>query len=258
MATQFSASTVTGSDIATSIAPIRTKRIYMEVVDRLCDLIRQGDFPDGSALPPERDLAEAFEVSRSTLREALTALELMGLIRTRHGHGRFVSLDGTSNLLRFGSACMIGQESPFALVHARKMLEPQIAAEAARLRSDESLASLWQILESAETQLRDPDFDNQGDRLLHAAIADATQNPVIQAVMQFIAGLMEQGLWRALDQPGAATPEILRKYWVQHRAIVEAIAAKDAQAAFEGMLKHLSYVELVLAQSEEPDVLARA
>ena len=225
------------------VQPIETRRIYMEIVDRVCDLIRQGGFTNGDQLPPEREFADQLGVSRTSLREALTALEIMGLIETKHGHGRFVRLNGGAHILRIGSACLVGEESPFALLAARKMLEPGIAAMAARVRSEEMMLKMGDILDSAEANLDDLFFRSEADRLFHRSIAEATENPVIAAVMAFTCGLMGQKLWRALDYTVEAIFDQLQRYWTQHRAIYEAIKAKDEQGAFCSMLGHLEEVE---------------
>ncbi len=226
-----------------TITPIHTRRIYVEIVDQLVDLIVHGQLTQGQQLPSERELTERLGVSRMSLREALIALEIMGLIETRHGQGRFVRfVDKRAPLLQFDSL-LFGEESPFALLQARKILEPGAAALAARVQTEEAISRIGGALELGESNLSDVALRSKADRLFHRAIAEATQNAVIEAVMGFICELMGQKLWQALDYTAEAVVNRLLEFWVQHRAIYEAIRARDEQGASRAMLDHLEEVE---------------
>jgi len=226
-----------------TITPIQTKRIYLEIVDQLADLITRGEFAPGQQLPSERELVDKLRVSRASLREALIALEIMGLIETKHGQGRFVRSDEGAPLLQFDSATLVGEESPFALLEARKILEPGIAALAARVRSGKDLPRIRYALELAEANLDDRGLRDQADRLFDLAIAAATKNPVIETIMELISRIKTQKLWSALEGTARKIPGEAQMQWAQHRAIYEAIKAKDEEDASRRMLEHLEEVE---------------
>jgi len=221
--------------------------VYREIVDQLADLITRGEFAPGCQLPSELELVEQLGVSRASVREALVALEIMGLIETQRGQGRFVrsSDKGTPSPVKGGTS-LPGEESPFALLQMRKLLEPGIARLAARVRSDEALARIEAALGLVEGKHEDTRLDSEADRMFHKAIAQATDNPVIEAVVEFTCELMGQELWRALDYTGEGTLARLPPYWSQHRAVYGMIKARDAEGAAHEMLAHLEAVEAAM------------
>jgi GntR family transcriptional repressor for pyruvate dehydrogenase complex len=226
------------------ITPVHTKKVYMEIVDQLTDMILRGAFAEGEQLPSERELAEQLQVGRGSLREALSVLKMMGLIETKHGQGRYVHVTNErASLLHFGSTRLGEEESPFALLEARRALEPGIAAMAAKARSEDDLLKLRGILESAETRLHDTEHRTAADRLLHKTVAEATHNHLIQAVQEFLCDFMGEALWDALDKTAEEIPGRPQQGWVEHRAICEAIKAQDAGGASEAAFDHLRSVE---------------
>jgi len=233
----------------TAFTPIKTQRVYMQIVEQILDLLRKGEFRPGSQLPPERDLAEQLQVSRASLREALSALQLLGLIETRSGQGTFVAAGATSTLLRLDSSLVYQDlESPFTILQARKAVEPSIAALAARQRSGEALLQMKEIQDLAESDSLG--LSSEGDRRFHLAIAEATQNPVLVHMMSVVYELMGQRLWLLLRDATASAPGWLRQYAVQHRRIYEAIADQDESAAAARMQEHLDSVEKLMIEVE--------
>ncbi len=235
----------------TSFAPVRTKRVYMYVVDQIIDLVRKGEFAAESQLPSERDLAEQLRISRASLREALSALQLLGLVETRSGQGTFVCADAPSKILRLDASLLYRDlESPFAILQARLAVEPGIAALAATQRSEESLRRLSEIQGLADG---DPDgtyLSSEGDRRFHLAVAEATENPVLVSMMSTVYELMGQRLWLLLRDATASAPDRLRQYGVMHREICEAIERQDADAAATRMRRHLESVERFMIEVE--------
>jgi GntR family transcriptional repressor for pyruvate dehydrogenase complex len=233
----------------TGFTPIKTQRVYMQIVDQILDMLRKGEFHPGSQLPPERDLSEQLKVSRASLREALSALQLLGLIETRSGQGTFVSNKADSTLLRLDASLVYQDlESPFAILQARKAVEPSIAALAARQRSSETLQRLKEIQHLAESDSLG--LSSEVDRRFHLAIAEATQNPVLVHMMSVVYELMGQRLWLLLRDATAAAPGKLHQYAEHHRAIYEAIARQDEAAAATRMQEHLENVERFMIEVE--------
>lgn len=241
-----------------TFTPVKTKRVYMQIVDQIIDLIRRGQFAIESQLPPERDLAEQLRVSRASLREALSAMQLLGLVETRSWQGTFVCSGAPSTLLRIDSSMLYQDlESPFAIIQARKAVEPQIAAIAATHRSEEALRRLEQIQDMAESDPHGRYLSSEGDRRFHLSVAEAAENPVLVSMMSIVYELMGQKLWLVLRDATAASPDRLRNYAIQHRGVCEAIFRQDANAAAARMSDHLDSVEKLmvevdLSSSSEP------
>ena len=232
-----------------TISPIEpNKRLYLRIVEQLTAMIEAGQFAAGEQLPTERELAAGLDVSRMSLREALVVLETMGLIETRHGHGRFVRAADGSSLVRPDSSRIAESESPFTLLQARRSLEPAIAARAASERTAKDLSDMRSILERAEAHRDDTEERSNGDRLLHKAIARATHNHLLQACGDFLCDFMGQALWRALDAAAERTPGRLVEEFAEHRAILAAIEGRSPEEAFHKVDGHLMRVEQAMLQ----------
>jgi GntR family transcriptional repressor for pyruvate dehydrogenase complex len=234
--------------------PIKPQRVYAQIVEQIIDLIKRGEFPVGTQLPPERDLAQRLGVSRASVREALTALQILGLVETKSGQGTFVCARDISPFFHPGGFGLgefyADDESPFAILQARKTIEPPIAALAAQQCSDESLKLIEAIQDMVEADLGHVHIFREGDRRFHLAIAEITGNPVCVRVMSIIYELMGQKLWTALRDSAFTTTRRLQEYEGQHRAVYEAIKARDAQAAAARMREHLESVEQLMVEAE--------
>src|SRR2546427_6289572 len=130
------------------LAPIKSTRIYEEIVRQIKAMIAEGRLKSGDQLPPERDLAEKFLVSRTSVREALRALESLGLIEIRPGEGTFVREVSIESLIQPLALVMVSQREAIGeLFEARRLLEPALAALAARRATPEELQEMHRILE---------------------------------------------------------------------------------------------------------------
>jgi len=250
------------ADFQADIPPLRGRQLYEHIVDRILDDLRAGRLTPGDRLPSERDLARALEVSRSSVREAVAALQTEGVLRTRPGAGSFVAddapararalaIDGRGNGLP-GRA----DASPSALLEARALFEPSIAAlAAARGRTD---AYAEELLESMEA-VPDPESAdgrarwNDADRLFHRQVAAMTGNPVLTAIAEWVAEVMNQPLWRRVRDESIAPPGRMRIHMAEHRMIYEAVAGGEARAAEFYAREHIERVRryMTLDQDEE-------
>ena len=235
------------------ITPIKQQRVYNQIVEQILDLIERGDFQPGMRLPPERSLARQLEVSRASLREALTVLQMLGRVETILGQGTFVCEPQQNPLLDAPAANM--GESPFSILQARKIIEPATASLAAGCRTEASLHRILEILESVEAdhsqvQVIGEAF-SEGDRKFHMEIARATGNPILIATQQMIHDLMGQQLWVTLMRH---TSFSVAGRWeealAEHRSIYEAIQRSDATLAGVRMKAHLLRVEKIMENAE--------
>ena len=214
---------------------IEHKRLYRQVADRLRALIDDGFFAPGARLPAERDLAEKFGISRPTIREALIALEVEGRIRIRLGSGIYVA---ESRPAAARSIPDPQTEGPFEVLHARELIEAAIASEAALNASEQDLIELQRILD-AMAMPDQPSADLiRLDRKFHVTIAGVLGNGVLARV---VGELFDQRTSPHYSQL-ASHFETCRTWGlaaVEHRLILERIAARDASGAGQFMRNHL-------------------
>ena len=215
---------------------VEPKRLYRQIADQLAHLIARGEFPAGSRLPAERELAVSLGVSRTSVREAIISLEMSGLVEVRVGTGIFVvgARDGAPR------AGVDGGPGPFELLSARKLVEGEIAALAARTAKPADVAALEQSV--ARLQAHTDDFARREaeDESFHRLLAKATGNGSLELVVE---GLWNQRaeLWGRLQQHFHTTD--LAEHTIRdHRSIAEAVAAHDPDAARAAMHRHLSRV----------------
>lgn len=231
--------------------PGKRPRLYQEVADKLSRAIASGKYAIGDRLPPERELAVAHNVSRPTIREAMIALELDGLIEVRMGSGVFVIA-----VRPIGANPVVMDVGPFELTEARLAFEAEVAALAATLITDEELGELELLL--AEMERGDCDADAEtADRQFHQAIADATRNGAMSTVVESlwaIHGRSPQCV-RVFEKMRAKG---YRPVISEHRAIVDALRAHDAGAARNAMRDHLKRVLNYLLDVTEVEVIEAA
>lgn len=207
-----------------------------EVVKQLIGLLTAGELVPGSRLPPERQLAERIGVGRSAVREALAALEILGIVTVRPGSGTYLR-DTTSELLptTLSWGMMLNATRTRELIEVRSGLEIQAATLAARRASDDDVEKLRGFVETMRETLDDIDTFLQADIRFHLQIALSADNVVLSDLLQSTRSLLrlwvERGL-RHRDQADAAYRE--------HLAVYEAIAARDPDAAEDAMRRHMS------------------
>jgi GntR family hexuronate regulon transcriptional repressor len=225
---------------------IRTNdRLYMDVARSLVAELVAGKYPVGSRLPAERELATSYEVSRPTIREAVIALEVHGLVEVRVGSGAYVMrLPGDHDMPGYGM-------SAFELTEARLLIEGEAAALAATLITDGELAEIADLIEAIAKENRDPKGAERADRGFHLAIARATRNSGILGAVTTLWDLRESSAEAALLHEKARTANV-KPVVAEHTAILEALQARDPAAARAAMRAHLATViESLLFATEE-------
>ncbi len=219
--------------------PVQNERLYEQIVDQIEARIVAGDLKVGDQLPPERELAEQFAVSRTAVREAVKILREKGLIEIRPGKGTFVT-NGTPVVMRQSLDLLmkIGSADGYAhLVEVREILETEIAALAATRMTDEYITAMQEAYETMETAYDDADLFVEADLDFHLALAEATQNPLIPALMDTIIDLLrEQRKRTALVKGG------LQRGQYHHKQILESVMRRDPQAARLAMQLHMQQV----------------
>ncbi len=231
------------------IEPIKSTRIYEEIVRQIKTMIAEGRLKSGDQLPPERDLAEKFVVSRTSVREALRALESLGLVEIRAGEGTFVRGVSVEALIEPLALVLTTQREAIGeLFEARRLIEPAIAALAAGRATPDEIQEMERILEDQAREVTAGRTGVAQDARFHAAIAAAAHNQAISRIVNAIMDLLTQSREESLSTPGR--PERSHQ---NHRRILDAIARHDAAAAERAMRDHIGAVE-ALVLGREGDV----
>ncbi|MGB9662903.1 MAG: FadR/GntR family transcriptional regulator [Moorellaceae bacterium] len=224
------------------LKPIRTKKIYEEIVRQIKELIGEGNLKPGDRLPSERELAERLGVSRASVREALSALAAMGVIVIRPGEGTFVQTVRNGAIVEpLAMALLLDRQATMELLEAREALESEAAALAARRAYQEEIDKLGEIIREMEAELEKGLLGEETDVRFHLAIAEAAHNSVLARLMQTVSETMRQVL-RSTRQRLYLAPGNAQKLYEQHKLIYQAIAARDSRAARRAMSQHLRFV----------------
>lgn len=223
------------------------KRLYRNIVDKMLLLIDSGEYPAGGRLPPERELADRFSVSRPTIREAIIALEALNRVQVKTGSGVYV-LEHS-----YGRNGIDPSITAFELTEARALIEGEAAALAATMISDDELRELESTLHEMADESEDGKLVSElADQKFHHIISQATRNKMITKVID--------DLWYVRDN----FPEVHKAYqaicetdWKarvdEHREILAALKKRDSHAARAAMHEHFARIlsKLIAVQEEE-------
>ena len=218
---------------------VRKTKLYEQVVKQIQRLIVEELLKPGDKLPPERELAELFQVSRSSVRDAIRTLELMGLVEPRQGEGTVVR-DGSAGSAVNPLFTMLvrKREMVSELLDVRKMLEPPLAARAAAHASAEDIAYLEDILRRQGEKVCRGELAIEEDSEFHYTIARAAKNSVVLKVLDVLMDLLRESRERTLQVEGR-----LQRSFAGHRRILQAIQRHDAAAAEAAMHQHVEEIE---------------
>jgi len=231
--------------------PVHDNRALSEkIIAQISDALVAGELKPGDRLPPERELAEQFGVSRTVIRDAVKTLAGRGILHVKHGAGIFVTTSEENAIGRLGALSDILPLQGARLrdlFEIRKVLEAEGAEWAARRRNDYHLERLRDILEDAHRNSENLEVLSERDAQFHVAIAEASQNLVLVRVMLTLLDLLSQSRRESLSIPGRAKLSLK-----DYERIVEEIEAQRHEGARETMLEHLISVEsAVLPESGE-------
>jgi DNA-binding FadR family transcriptional regulator len=210
-------------------------RLYRVVSSKIEELIRAENIQPGERLPSERDLALKLGVSRTSLREALIALELGGTVEVRGGSGVYVSEQATPV-----AEVPTAGPGPFEVLAARRLIEVEMAALAAKHASDSAIDAILVAVLEMEQHHEERSGNEQADRNFHLAIARATGNSAMVGVIEYLWS-QRGSLWHKLKEH-FQTEELRQQTLIDHRNIFAAIAAHDQAGARSAMRAHLDRV----------------
>jgi GntR family transcriptional regulator, transcriptional repressor for pyruvate dehydrogenase complex len=220
-------------------SPIQPSKVFEQIAEQIERRILSGELRHGDRLPTERELSEQFRASRTAVREAMKTLAQKGLVEMCPGRGTIV-IDGTSQAMRHSLGLMmkVGQAGRSDnLVEVREILEPEIAALAATRATDEEVVTMQEAIRIMDANLKNAQVYISADNDFHQALAKATHNDLIFALVDSIVNLLNEQRTRIFSVDGG--PE---RGQAHHKYILEAIVRRDSQAAREAMRAHLRQV----------------
>jgi len=228
---------------------VATQRLYEQVAGQVTDLVARGEFKPGDRLPPERDLAKLLGVSRPTVREAMIALEIAGLVEVRVGAGAFITEKAQTNGGNHRLFEGVGS-SPLELIAARRTIEPEVAALAAQLATPDEIAAIAETV-AMIAAATDTASHRAADHQFHVRIGLASHNNILTTIVDECWAEMYSPMF---ERMGAVTGLIAQRCSPQqrdttvaeHEAVYRAIAARDPAAARAAMDVHLIGVEAIL------------
>ena len=223
---------------------IKPKRLYEEIVQQIRELIHQGTLKSGDRLPPERELAERFLVSRSSLREAIRTLELQGIVVSRPGAGTFINISSLESTI---VPPLTGVQGGLKdVLELRSVLESQIAALGAERATIDNVRRMAESLQQQERQIAKGETGIEGDTAFHLAVVQASQNSAFEHMFTTITDTLHEPRSQSFKSPGY--PE---RSLESHRYILQLILERDIEGAREAMTHHISVVEKI-AMPEDP------
>ncbi len=231
-----------------NILPVRRMRVPEEIVHQIRGFIASGELRPGDQLPSERELAERFQVSRASIREALTALQVMGLLeRSRTGGG----LAARGNHVWFTiaplSTFLATRSHIIEQIEVRRMIEPEMGRLAAKRAGPGDLARMEQCLEDMLADIEAGGTGSDADAAFHGAIAATTNNELLTRIVQLIGDAIREH--REILQ----TPEGAHRSLEEHRAIFEAIRRRDGEAAYQCTRHHIDTVRRLIENALSED-----
>ena len=229
------------------LTPVTRTTLTVDIYRKLVSHIIRGVWKPGARIPAERQLGQLLGVGRASLREALKALEIMGLIETRLGDGTYVCQ--RSEFLSKPLLWAITSSSEtevYELVEARKLIETELAGLAAERASADDLKEIGRHLDRMEHSPQAPSEFLQADVEFHLAIGEAAHNSILMNALNLIRNLLQEWIGSTLQVPGVSERAL-----EHHKAIFFAVAKKNGPAARSAMLAHLEEMARFYIQAQE-------
>ncbi|MBA1333609.1 MAG: hypothetical protein HPY66_0002 [Firmicutes bacterium] len=225
---------------------IKNEKMYMLIVNQIKTLIEEGKLAEGEKLPSERDLANQFGVSRPTIREAITALDIMGLVEVKVGLGTFVKSRPLQKDLYEIEAELWSTISPTALFEARVVIRPQLAKLAALRATYEDLEEIRRILDQmdeAGCSENEIELFQELDAQFHLAVGKAAHSEALYLFEESMFSHRANKLWKDLKKQSLEIPGRMELYREEHREIFKAIYERNPALAEEVTRRHLSDIK---------------
>jgi len=221
------------------VQSIKRRRLHEDIVQQFHALVRDGALRHGDRLPSEREMAEQFNVSRSSVREAIRSLELQGLVISRPGAGTFINTESLDSVVALVAATLSRDVARLRDVfEMRHLLEPPIAALAAQRATPEEVVQMQEVLKEQERQIAQGQTGVEADTAFHFTMASATHNTALLKVVSAVEDILQRSRDQSLQEPGRSLRSL-----ASHRQILQMVEARNAAGAQRAMEHHLTAVE---------------
>ncbi|GAB5376154.1 MAG: FCD domain-containing protein [Acuticoccus sp.] len=229
-------------------APVVRQRVADIVARRILDLVVSGTLKKGDQLPPERELAISLNVSRPSVREAIRGLAILGVVVTRQGGGAYISeLDAEALLGPIQFYLSLEEMNVRELYDARSLIESDVARRAAEHMDAEALARLEAVLDEQVGTMNDPEAFRVSDYRFHEVIWEGSRNAFLKRIGQSLNAVGLEFRKRASETPG-----VLEQSLADHRVLLNALKARDADGAAKAAAQHMKNVfKSTIAQSQD-------
>lgn len=230
-------------------SPIKNTKVYEQVIIQIKDMIDKGTLKKGDRLPSERSLVEQLMVSRASIREALRALEVIGLIDCKQGEGNYIKASFQDNLFEpLSIMFMLEDSNPEAIWELRKILEVEAAGLAAKKITDEQLKELKMITQRFNN-CENEDFNVKIDKEFHYKIAECSGNVLIFNILKTVSTLVDHFIVdaRKLILAEQGNKEIL---FAQHYEVYLAVEKHSSEAARKAMREHLDFANAYMQKQK--------
>lgn len=236
---------------------IKTKKIYEEVAEALLDTIKKGELQPGDKLDSVQSLADSFQVSRSAVREALSALKAMGMVEMKQGEGTYVKTFEPEQIsIPLSAALLMKKKDVAELLEVRGILEIGAVSAAAEKRTEEDLERMHAALADMNLADGNNELGEKADLAFHLALAGASQNGLLKGLMNHVSSLLIETMRETRKIWLFSKKTTVKRLYEEHEAIYRAVKEQDGQKAEQAMLEHLTNVEKVLAsyfeETEQP------
>lgn len=223
---------------------IKRKKINEEVADTLYEMIQRGELKPGDKLDSVQQLAENFQVGRSAIREALSALRAQGLVEMKQGEGTYVKqFDANKVNFTFSSAILMNKADIVNLLEVRKIIEMGAVGSASENRTAENIMQLKEILERMKDSFGQAEEEEMTDILFHLTIAKSSQNPMLYKLMQNVSSMMAIHMKETRRIWLYSEGNTMENVYMDHAKILDAIIDQDKDRAQKLMWDHLTVVE---------------
>jgi GntR family transcriptional regulator, transcriptional repressor for pyruvate dehydrogenase complex len=226
---------------------VRKVRVSEEIIGQVRDLITSGRLKVGDRLPAERDLAKTLEVGRSTVREAIRALESLGVLQARPGEGTFlVSNPADQRTDQFAADVFKSWDNQRKLFEVRMVIEPDLASLAARRATPDHIKRMHEVLNDQEKLVRQGGNGIKADTSFHFLLAEASGNDILIRLMDGLMDRLQETREASLNTGGRPLRSLK-----QHRAILRAVESRDSETAEQRMIEHIQEMEGLAFAAQE-------
>jgi len=228
-------------EVKIMFTPVKNQKVYKVVIEQIKNMIKTGQLKKGDKLPPERELVEQLQVSRTSIREALRSLEILGLIESRQGEGNFIRKSFNQSLLEpLSIMFMLQESSPKEVLELRRVIETETASLAAKNINEEKLNELYEIIKIFKNTT-DEKLNTELDQKFHSKITEASENFLLINILNTISSIIDSFIsdarFRIMENMDNRETLIQ-----QHEAVYKALYQHDSNSASEKMKKHLEFI----------------